>query len=243
MRSVPAQRFDSELADEPIADLDLLAGNFRDMVAADRFLGGRRGLFKRVVGWLQTMPADYTATILDIATGSAEGPLALVNWAGRRKNNVHVIAGDIGYHVMDVARRRVSASAISLLQHDALALPFAAKSVDIVTCTQALHHFQPAEVVKLLREMARVARLGVVINDLRRCWGGYLGARLLALGADNSLSRHDGPLSVLRAYTRAEAQQLLDQAKTGGTAYAEPVFRLSLILDTYQLWHAEEQSR
>ena len=38
-----------------------------------------------------------------------------------------------------------------------------------------VHHLEPADAVALLREMARVARLGVVVNDLvrgRLYWAG-----------------------------------------------------------------------
>ncbi len=102
------------------------------------------------------------------------------------------------------------------------------QSIDIVTCTFALHHFDQAGAARLLREMARVARLGVIVTDLRRSYGGYWGARLLALGPVNRLSRHDGPLSVLRAYTVAEAQALVETAGVPARVRAEPAFRLTL---------------
>jgi hypothetical protein len=55
-----------------------------------------------------------------------------------------------------------------------------------------------------------------VVNDLVRSRPGFLGAQLLgALLSDNPLTRHDGPASVRRAYTRAE---LRDLARAAGLA-------------------------
>ena len=63
----------------------------------------------------------------------------------------------------------------------------------------------PDEAVRLLREMARVARLGVVVNDLDRSRLGWVGAWLLGhLLTGNRYTRHDAPLSVRRAYRADE---------------------------------------
>ena len=59
----------------------------------------------------------------------------------------------------------------------------------------------------LLREMARVARLGVVVNDLDRTRLGWIGAWLIGhLLTGNRYTRYDAPLSVLRAYRRGRDQ-------------------------------------
>jgi hypothetical protein len=82
-----------------------------------------------------------------------------------------------------------------------------------VTCSLALHHFDPAGAVQVLREMNRLCRTGFIVNDLRRGAIGY-GATWLAsrLTTRNRLTRHDAPLSVRRAYTPIELRSLLDEA-------------------------------
>lgn len=224
MPFVPAQRFDEELLDAHPTDLPLLAANLRDMGLAHRWLGGERSLRRQIAHWLPLFPLGYRPTVLDVATGGADGALALHRWQPR----LRLIASDVDAAILALARRRVAEQPIALLCHDALALPFADRSVDIVTCAQSLHHFGAA--VQVLRELARVARVGVVVSDLRRSWGGYWGAQLLAFCTPNPLSRHDGPLSMLRAYTRHEAQHLLAQAKLDGHVRHEPLFRLSLVI-------------
>ena len=69
------------------------------------------------------------------------------------------------------------------------------------------------DAIAMLREMGRVARRGVIVNDLVRCWHGYLGGWLFGrLLTCNPLTRHDAPLSFRRAYTRAEMRDLASQA-------------------------------
>ncbi|RRA48726.1 methyltransferase domain-containing protein [Acidipila sp. EB88] len=97
------------------------------------------------------------------------------------------------------------------LQGDALAIPLPARSVDIVSCCLFLHHLEPAEVLVLLGEALRVARVAVVINDLERTPAHFVLAKLFSLVDPSRLSRHDGPVSVRRAYTAGELGAMLAQ--------------------------------
>jgi hypothetical protein len=72
-----------------------------------------------------------------------------------------------------------------------------------------VHHLEPGEAAALLREMARVARTGIVVNDLARGRLAFVGAWLLAHGlSTNRFTRYDAPLSVRRAYTLQEARAI-----------------------------------
>ncbi len=231
MWGVPAQQFGQELLDGAIDDPEELRSNLRDMALANRLLLSNRAVLRRIADWLRELPPEHTATILDVATGAGGLPRAIGRWARRRGRQVRLLASDMDAMVVDVARQALRGSNVALLRHNAWQMPFGDRSIDIVTCAFSLHHFAAMEAVALLREMARVARRGVIVSDLRRSYGGYWGARLLALGMGNRLSRHDGPLSVLRAYTPAEAQALVDVAGIDGRARSEPAFRLVVTFD------------
>lgn len=228
MRGVPAQRFEQELLDGMIEDRQALTANLHEMALANRLLWSNHAVLRRLAVWLRAVPPETPATILDIATGAGDLPRAIARWARRRGQTIRLVASDVDAAIVDIARENLYGSNVSLLRHNALQMPFADGGVDIVTCAFALHHFTREAAIALLREMARVARRGVIVSDLRRSYGGYWGARLLARGPVNRLSRHDGPLSALRAYTPAEAQTLLQAAGLQGRARAEPVFRLAL---------------
>ena len=64
-----------------------------------------------------------------------------------------------------------------------------------------------------LAEMDRTARRGIVVNDLVRSRMAYALVWLVTrLFARNRMSRHDGPLSVRRAYARDELRVLCEKA-------------------------------
>jgi SAM-dependent methyltransferase len=96
---------------------------------------------------------------------------------------------------------------------DALRLPFADHSVDVVMCSQVLHHFAGADALTLLREMNRVARVRVIVSDLRRSWIAAAGLWLLSFPLRfHAVSRHDGVVSVMRGFTPEELVDTVTKA-------------------------------
>ena len=218
-----------ELLDAPEHDLAALADNLADLRALDRYLGGTALTWRALRPMLRAMPPGMPATLLDVATGGADGPGILTNLAHRHGYDLRPIASDRMAAVLQLARR--AGARFPLLQHDALAIPLSDAAVDFVTCSLALHHFDPPAAAALLRELCRVARRGVIVNDLRRSRPAYWGARLLALGPWRAMARHDGPLSVLRAYTLEEAHALVAHAGIGRAhVEARAMFRMVIVV-------------
>lgn len=222
-----------ELLDQPTHDPYELSVNLHDLERVNRLLGGSAVILTHLTRLLDGQGPDEPITVLDVATGAGDIPAAIRRWALRRRLHVNVIATDLQPQVLDYARRN-GAAALPLVRHNALRSPFPAGSVDIATCSLALHHFAPEAAVNLLRELDRVARCGVIVNDLRRSRLGYWGARLLALalvGPGHRMTRHDAPLSVLRAYTPDEALALAQEAGwQNARIYLHPPFRLALVM-------------
>lgn len=193
-----------------------LAANFRDIRRVNRWFGG----VSAVLGVLPAMiPAGaQRVSLLDLATGVADIPLAIEQWGRARGIEFEITATDRSPQVLALAQAATgSGSAIRLLQADARHLPFPDRSFDIVTCSLALHHFGPDDAVQVLREMHRLGRTGFIVNDLRRSRVAY-GASWLAsrLTTRNRLTRHDAPVSIRRAYTPGELADLLDAAGVRG---------------------------
>jgi ubiquinone/menaquinone biosynthesis C-methylase UbiE len=206
-----------ELLDRPDVDPQLLQRNLRDMAQANRRLGAERAVLRQVARWINSIPTDRTPTVLDVGTGNAGLLRRLHTWSRRHGRDLRLLGCDVSAPVLQVAQRETYDSPIHLMRCNALHLPLADGTVDVVMCVQALHHFSRNAAERLVQECARVAQLGVIISDLRRSYGAYWGARLLALGPVSPLSRHDGPLSVLRAYTPEEAAQIVRNAGIIGT--------------------------
>ena len=76
-----------------------------------------------------------------------------------------------------------------------------------------IHHLDPSDVVDALREMARVARRGVVINDLRRGFFPLVATAVTVTAFGRSrVTRTDGMISARRAYSIDELDELLSAA-------------------------------
>lgn len=203
-----------EILDGEHHDPSELAANFRDIRRVNAFLGGRAIILRLLPRLLEDVPTGRPVTILDIATGSADIPLAVARWAERRGFEVEITASDYVEDVLALARQAVGDHpAIRIARHDARQLPLAADSFDIVLCSLSLHHFPADEAVMILQEMDRVGRYGFILNDLRRSRLGYVAAWIASrVTTRNCLTRNDAPLSVKRAFTPEELHQLLLQA-------------------------------
>lgn len=210
----PDRRDELELLDLPGHEPHLLAENLADVRRVNRWLGGCRLTIQALDSLTDSFPSGRKLDVLDVGTGAADVPEAIVGWAERRGLSATVVATDSSAEVLAVAAPR--SPAVELAVADARSLPFADRSFDVAACSLLVHHLSPDEAVVALREMRRVARLGVVVNDLVRGWPGYAGAWLLAhIFSRNPLTRHDAPLSALRAYTRSELAVLAGHAGLG----------------------------
>ncbi|HET9457538.1 MAG TPA: methyltransferase domain-containing protein [Candidatus Limnocylindrales bacterium] len=208
----------AELLDGSLDDQATLVGNLRDLRRLNRLLGGvrlSRLAIERLVGERGT--AGNELSLLDVGTGGADIPVALLADARRRGVRMRVVAIDSRPQVIAAAAlaRPGIAHCRGLLLDvgDGGTLPYPDAAFDVVHCSLVVHHLEPAGAVELLREMARVARIGIVVNDLARGRLAWLGAATIAmLLTSNRFTRHDAPLSVRRAYTLAEVGGLLADA-------------------------------
>jgi hypothetical protein len=202
-----------EMLDCPVSFPELVR-SLRDVERLNALFGGRGVTLRAVSRLLAPCPRGRPAIVLDVGTGSADIPRALVRWARRTGRALRVLAVDRDGPVLRAARRAVAGyPEITLLRADAVDLPVRPGSVDVVISALTLHHLEPGPAAMALAAMDGAARVGFVVNDLVRGRLAYaavwVATRLLA---QSPMSRHDGPLSVLRAYTAEELRALGDAA-------------------------------
>lgn len=203
-----------ELLDGPLDDRATLVGNLRDLARINRRLGGVR-LTTSAVDALA--PGSAPIALLDIGTGGADIPLALIEQGRTTGRLVRVTGIDSRPEILSAAAladpRVTGTGELALHVGDGHRLPYPDDAFDIVHASLLVHHFEPGPARALLAEMGRVARLGVVLNDVVRSRRALLGAWLLTrVLLRNRFTRHDAPLSVRRAYTVAELTALLASA-------------------------------
>jgi 2-polyprenyl-3-methyl-5-hydroxy-6-metoxy-1,4-benzoquinol methylase len=152
-----------------------------------------------------------TVSMLDIGTGAADIPAALIERFAERGVVLTVHAIDAREEMVELATERVGERPDLTLAVTTAAerLPYADGDFDVVHSSMVVHHLEPTAAIGLLREAARVGVLGVVVNDLDRTRMSWLGAWLLShLLTRNPYTRHDAPLSVRRAYRPNEVEAM-----------------------------------
>ena len=235
MSLLPKRRRGPELLDLPPENYSQaeLAGSLADIRKVNRFLGDNHAILKFFSALISgiSASADRPVRVLDVATGSADIPVAIVKWARKRGIKVAVTAVDVNPEVVrEAADFTKTYPEITVAAADGFSLPFEERSFDIVLCAKTLHHFSEEETVRWLKELYRVATAGYIIMDIRRSWVAWTLITILTrLFSRNRLTRYDGPLSVLRSYTVAELKALAGEAGlTGCRVVRAPFWRIVL---------------
>jgi 2-polyprenyl-3-methyl-5-hydroxy-6-metoxy-1,4-benzoquinol methylase len=203
----PHRRYDTELLDSHADDELLVLRTVEDITRANIVFRGARAAVTELSRHFAQLSSQ--ATLLDVGTGLGDVPRAAVREAW--EHNIELTA--IGLDTVPVLTRHAATSVSHMVCGSGLCLPFRTASVDIVMCSQTLHHFRGDDEAHLLREMDRVARVAVVVSDLRRSWiaaGGFWVASFPL--RFHRVTRHDGVLSVLRGYTPDELSNAIFNA-------------------------------
>jgi SAM-dependent methyltransferase len=201
-----------ELLDAETIDAAALDRNLRDIRFINAVLGWRAYTVRRVARHVRARGLR-AFSLVDIASGSADMPLAIARWAARSGLTASIVATDLNPRIVDIAARQAArVPAVRVERQDALNLTYAPASFDLALCTLALHHFDPDAAVTLLGNMARVARQ-VLVYDVERSRPAHLGAFLLTRALHmHEMTRHDAPASVRRAYSAGELCDLAARA-------------------------------
>ena len=205
-----------------------LEGSLADIRTVNSYLGDRHALLKHLSAMIAGS-AEFT--LLDIATGSADLPIAIADWARNRGIGAIITGVDINERTVAAARKQaVGYPEISIEVADGLSLPFPDKSFDFVICNKTIHHLAEEDAVCLIKEILRVTKKGFLVMDLRRSWIAWgLIYLLTRIFTRNRLTRYDAPLSVLKSFTPAELASLA--ASAGATDFKvtrEPLWLLVL---------------
>jgi ubiquinone/menaquinone biosynthesis C-methylase UbiE len=189
-----------------------------DIERINRILGGHEATRR---AFAQVAKPGDSFTVLDV--GAASGDMG--DCIRESFPKAKVVSLDYKPHHL----RRATAPKVCA---NAFHLPFRDDSFDFVFCSLFLHHFSNRDVVELLRSFRRVARRGVIVNDLERHPLAYyfLPATGWLFGW-NSVTLHDGPISVEAAFTKNELMELARKAGLSNATVQvnRPAFRLALI--------------
>jgi SAM-dependent methyltransferase len=203
-----------ELMDDLTLASDELRQNLDELETINTWLGGYRPVLAALARLRPRFPTGRPLRLADLGSGGGDTLRHVAAWARRQRVPVALTGIDANEFMLTYAAAKSAAyPEISYRQVDIFSPEFAAQDYDILTASLFCHHFTDAELVDLLRRWHRQAQVAVVINDLHRHPLAYYSIKYLTrLLGGSRLVQNDAPLSVARAFSRADWQRLLAQA-------------------------------
>lgn len=218
--------------DAPDVPQKLLYHNLGELDFLNRHFGGH-SISLEGIKQLMTDPKK-TYHIVDFGCGGGGILKHLARWARAESRKVKLTGVDINPIAIDYLTNNCSAyPEIEGVVSNYKNYLTSVSGVDIVHCSLFCHHLEEDELIDLFRDLNKYT-CGFVINDLQRSriayWGAWLMPRLLN---GTYLSRHDGPVSVQKAFTRDELVNLLHVAGVkNATVNCRWAFRYLVIAKT-----------
>jgi 2-polyprenyl-3-methyl-5-hydroxy-6-metoxy-1,4-benzoquinol methylase len=209
------RRLTPERMDDPGLDAGEHARALAGLARLNRLSRSAGALWPSVAGAARARGGR--ASVLDIATGSADVPVALARRAARAGIVLDLHACDVSAVALRAGERRAGRAGVEirLFVHDAVAAPFGGR-YDVVTCSLFMHHLDASGAAALLRHAAQAGDV-VLVSDLRRCVPGLCAAWLASRLLTRSRVVHtDAVKSVRAAWTPDEALALASDAGLEG---------------------------
>jgi ubiquinone/menaquinone biosynthesis C-methylase UbiE len=196
---------------EPQEEFDLA---YRELTSINRKLGGIRAVQR-------FLPERENLLILDVAAGACDVGEALI-----ARRPCRVVSLDLNGQGLKLASRTWP------VVGDALDLPFRDGTFDVVMASLFFHHLPDGDCAKVLASMWRIARRRVLVNDLHRHMFAYYSFQALArMFSKSRMVKHDGPVSVRRAFKPPDLLEIARAAGVPARVYRSFPYRLVLVAD------------
>jgi SAM-dependent methyltransferase len=209
-----------ELMDRPkpiLAELEPDLENIREL---NRWFGSYALISMFLSRWIKP---GSRSRIVDLATGSGDIPRLIAEYGRKVGAELRIEALDRQSATLEIARK-LSAGYPEIAFVEGNLLEWnPTEAYDLVLCTLALHHFSDDDAVRVLERCRGLSRKYVLVSDLRRGWLGTIGVHLLtATMFREPMTKYDGRLSAVRAFSFSEMNQLAQQA--GWTNFGHKTF-------------------
>ena len=200
-------RNDPELLDDPTFPAEARSKGLDGLHRLNELLGSYEAFLLALMPLVELAEqrGRRPVRIHDLAAGHAGFAVFLAQRLGSR---VAMEASDIKDEYLDLGRARARAlgAEVSFYCEDALAIDGPLRrGVDILICTQSVHHFPAGMVARMIGEAARAATTGVLIADAERSWLFYgLVGLVSAIHGRSWVLTHDGMVSLRRMFYEEE---------------------------------------
>jgi SAM-dependent methyltransferase len=202
----------SEMMDAPDIPVKLLHKNLGELDILNRYLGGHSISIEGIKRLMKDRQKVYH--IVDLGCGSGDVLKYIALWARSNQYQVKLTGVDKNPDAIQYLNKNCSEyPEINGVVSDYRDFLKTDPKIDIVHCSLFCHHLNNQELLELFRYLKTFTAEGFVVNDLQRSSIAYYSVWFLTrLLNGSALSKHDGPISVLRAFTRNELEKLLQSA-------------------------------
>ncbi|QJX49176.1 methyltransferase domain-containing protein [Hymenobacter taeanensis] len=214
---------------------DDLRRNLDELETINTWLGGYAPILDALDRLRPHFPAGRPLRLADLGSGGGDTLRQIARWARKRGVAVALTGLDANPFMLEYAASKSQGVAeITYQQADIFSPEFQRQPYDILTASLFCHHFSSQQLAAMLPLWQQQAQLAVIINDLHRHPLAYYSIYWLTrLFKGSYLVQHDAPLSVARAFTRPDWQQLLQAAGIADyTLHWRWAFRWQVILGT-----------
>lgn len=204
--------YETEIMDDFSIDGEVLYDALDKLAIINRLLGGNRVTIDGLKTLLRNQPKDRPMVIIDLGCGGGDILRAIAKFGKREGYNFHLIGLDANNNTLSYAAKLCTGfDNIEFRCIDVFSEEFNGLEFDIAITTLFLHHFEDAQLMRLMEHLFKRAKLGLVVNDLHRHRLAYYLFKLISIPIKNKMIVQDGLTSVLRGFKRKELENISQQ--------------------------------
>lgn len=193
--------------------------SYTHLATINRWLARTRKLLWRHI-LLPAVRGGGSASVLEVGCGGGDVLAWLARTARESGVTLQLCGLDVDARAVARARQSLAPFPEARVRHAGIDdLDVIGESADYVVCNHVLHHLAAEEIVPALRQLRRVTRRRLVINDLERSRSAYwLFSALAGVAFRNSFVFGDGRLSIRKGFRLPELRAACAQADFPSTA-------------------------
>ena len=191
----------------------VLDQSLKELRTINKLLGGNKVTTNGLNQLIKKNPQE-SYSIADIGCGGGDMIRVMADWAKKNQIHCHFIGIDANPNTIKFAKERLKdLDHVNFKTENVFDESFEHEQVDIITCTLFTHHFTDEELLRLFRSFLNKAKLGIIINDLHRHRLAYFSIKALTrLFSKSPMVQNDGPLSVLRGFSKKDFISILENS-------------------------------